>query len=140
MFRNSQILYFIIFIFYVFNVYGQNISEKENYFYNKLNDINKKKNLDIILSDSDIKKYKNIFAIQKDGEWQEAEKIIDSLENKILLGHVKYQKLMHPTKYRSPYSELRDWLDLYNDHPMAERIWKLAKIIIIITGNEYSLN
>ena len=128
MFRNSQILYFIIFIFYVFNVYGQNISEKENYFYNKLNDINKKKNLDIILSDSDIKKYKNIFAIQKDGEWQEAEKIIDSLENKILLGHVKYQKLMHPTKYRSPYSELRDWLDLYNDHPMAERIWKLAKM------------
>ena len=70
--------------------------------------MNKNNNLDIILSDSDIKKYKDIFAIQKDGKWDEAEKIINTLENKILMGHVKYQKLMHPTKYRSPYNELRD--------------------------------
>jgi len=128
LFRNSQIFYFIIFFFYTFNVYAQDISAKNNYFYNKLNEVDKKNNLDIVLSDSDIKKYKKIFSIQKDGKWKESEKIINTLDNKILLGHVKYQKLMHPTKYISPYSELRDWLDLYNDHPMAERIWKLAKM------------
>tara|TARA_B100000686_G_scaffold111963_1_gene119458 strand:- start:646 stop:2346 length:1701 start_codon:yes stop_codon:yes gene_type:complete len=109
-------------------VYGQNTLGENNYFYTGLIEINKNSNLDIILSDSDIKKYKDIFAIQKDGKWGEAEKIINTLENKILMGHVKYQKLMHPTKYRSPYNELKDWLDLYNDHPMAERIWKLAKM------------
>ena len=53
--------------------------------------------------------------------------IIDTLDNDILLGHVKYQKLMHPTKYRSPYIELKDWLEEYSDHPMAIRIWKLAE-------------
>ena len=109
-------------------MYGQNTLGENNYFYTGLIEINKNSNLDIILSDSDIKKYKDIFAIQKDGKWGEAEKIINTLENKILMGHVKYQKLMHPTKYRSPYNELKDWLDLYNDHPMAERIWKLAKM------------
>ena len=34
---------------------------------------------------------------------------------------------MHPTKYRSKYKELKDWLHLYSDHPMSDKIWKLAE-------------
>ena len=64
--------------------------------------------------------------MQKLGKWEEAEDTIEQLDNKILLGHVKYQKLMHPTKYRSKYKELKDWLILYSDHPMSDKIWKLA--------------
>ena len=34
---------------------------------------------------------------------------------------------MHPTGWRSKYSELKTWLDKYNDHPDAYRIYRLAK-------------
>ena len=64
-------------------------------------------NLDeeIILNIEDKKKYKKIFYLQKLGKWKEANEVINLLDNKLLLGHVRYQKLMHPTKYRSKYEE-----------------------------------
>ena len=80
-----------------------------------------------ILNIEDKKKYKKIFYLQKLGKWKEANEVIDLLDNKLLLGHVRYQKLMHPTKYRSKYEELKEWLHLYSDHPMSDRIWKLAE-------------
>ena len=118
---------FIVLIFFNFNLYAQDFQVEKNYFSQKLEELNIKSNLNIILSNQDIEKYKNIFNLQKEGKWKEAKIIIDSLDNDILLGHVKYQKLMHPTKYRSPYSELKDWLKFYSDHPMALKIWKLAE-------------
>ena len=109
------------------NSFANNIINKESeYFYPLLLEAAKDSNEEIILSVKDIQKYKNIFSLQKLGKWQEASKIIEQLENKILLGHVKYQKLMHPTKYRSKYNELKEWLILYSDHPMSDKIWKLA--------------
>ena len=122
-----KIFYFLIFIFVSYGLNAQELKIQENYFYHQLVALNKKNNLNIILSDQDIKKYKNIFDLQKEGKWKKAKNIIDTLDNDILLGHVKYQKLMHPTKYRSPYIELKDWLEEYSDHPMAIRIWKLAE-------------
>lgn len=80
-----------------------------------------------ILSPADRLLYREIFLVQKDGQWEEAQKRIDRLSNKILMGHVTEQRLMHPTDYRSPYEELRDWLALYADHPDAGRIHRLAK-------------
>ena len=126
MFLNYKILSFIFLIIFSKNVFSNEI--QNNYFFKSLLELNKEKNIEILLSSEDIKKYKNIFSLQKEGNWKESKIIIESLDNKILMGHVKYQKLMHPTKYRSPYSELKDWLDHYSDHPMADRIWKLAKL------------
>jgi len=126
LFLNYKILFFIFLIIFSKNVFSDEI--QNNYFYKGLLKFNKQKNIEILLSSEDVKKYKNIFALQKEGNWKDSKRIIESLDNKILLGHVKYQKLMHPTKYRSPYNELKDWLDLYSDHPMADRIWKLAKL------------
>lgn len=80
-----------------------------------------------ILSPTDRALYREIFLIQKDGQWEEAQKRINLLSNPILLGHVTEQRLMHPTDYRSPYAELRDWLGLYPDHPDATRIYRLAR-------------
>ncbi len=109
------------------NCLAKNISNKESkYFYPLLQEVAKKSDEKILLNDTDIEKYKKIFSLQKLGKWKEAEDIIEQLDNKILLGHVKYQKLMHPTKYRSKYNELKDWLILYSDHPMSDKIWKLA--------------
>ncbi|WND02004.1 lytic transglycosylase domain-containing protein [Temperatibacter marinus] len=79
-----------------------------------------------ILSKSDEKLYRQIFDYQKKGDWRRAERLIKRVENTILLGHVRYQKLMHPKKYRSKYHELAAWMARYADHPYAYSVYRLA--------------
>ena len=79
-----------------------------------------------VLSSNDVDRYRDIFRIQKDGHWPEANALIARLENPILLGHVLAQRFLHPTKYRSRYKELKDWMAAYADHPDAARLYKLA--------------
>ena len=104
------------------------INDESKYFNSLL--IKESKNFEnnILLNQKDKERYIEIFALQKLGKWKEADRIISLLDNKILMGHVKYQKLMHPTKYRSNYKELKKWLSLYSDHPMSNKIWQLAKL------------
>ena len=79
-----------------------------------------------ILSEADVALYQRIFSIQKAGRWQEADRLIAKLGNRLLLGHVMAQRYLHPTKYRSRYKELKAWLAEYGDHPDARRLYKLA--------------
>jgi len=78
------------------------------------------------LNEDDVITYRKIFLFQKDGKWSAADLEIKKLNDPILLGHVEAQRYLHPTKYRSKYNELRDWLKLYSDHPQAKRIYNLA--------------
>ncbi len=80
-----------------------------------------------ILSDSDKKKYREIFSLQQEGKTVQANKIIKKINNKILMGQVDFQRYMHPTKYRASYKELYYWLKKYNDHPGSTQLYKLAK-------------
>lgn len=80
-----------------------------------------------ILIPSDVKLYKRIFNVQTKGKWQKADRLIGRLDNRILLGHVLYQRYMHPSAYRSRYSELARWMLNYSDLPGAKRIYALAK-------------
>ena len=70
--------------------------------------------------------YKEIFDLQEDGAWQAADALIARLDNQTLLGHLQFQRYMHPTAYRSSYRELATWLEAYGDHPDAKRVYKLA--------------
>ena len=80
-----------------------------------------------ILSDKDIALYKEIFALQERGAWGQADAKIKSLKSDILMGYVQYQRYMHPTAYRSKYSELKRWMAYYADHPeKASKIYRLA--------------
>ncbi len=79
-----------------------------------------------VLSLEDAETYRAIFGLQEAGQWRAADREIAKLENDLLLGHVLAQRYLHPTKYRSKYRELRDWLALYADHPDARRIYRLA--------------
>ena len=81
----------------------------------------------VILNRPDIDLYIRIFEVQEKGQWQNADKLIAQLSNPILMSYVLFQRYMHPTAYRSKYSELRNWLNEYNDHPEAHRIYKLAQ-------------
>ncbi|MDH3658437.1 MAG: lytic transglycosylase domain-containing protein [Alphaproteobacteria bacterium] len=70
--------------------------------------------------------YGEIFDLQKKGAWKAADALLARLEDDTLLGHVQFQRYMHPTAYRSSYRELADWLEAYGDHPDAKRVYKLA--------------
>jgi soluble lytic murein transglycosylase len=78
------------------------------------------------LSADDTRRYRHIFALQEDGAWAEADGEIAALEHRVLMGHVLFQRYMHPTKYRSKYVELYEWMKAYRDHPGAKRIYRLA--------------
>ena len=79
-----------------------------------------------ILSDKDARLYERIFDLQEIGRWKQADKLINQLSDRILLGHLLYQRYMHPRRYRARYKELRDWMRKYRDHPGANTIYKLA--------------
>ena len=82
---------------------------------------NSKKNLSftvpIVLNEKDKKIYLEINKYQSQGDWEKIDKKIKLLDNKILLGYLEYDKLMHPNKYRASYDELSLWLQTYNDFP-----------------------
>ena len=66
-----------------------------------------------ILNDQDVSRYQRIFDLQEGGDWKAADKVIAKLEDRILMGHLLYQRYMHPTKYRSKFKELSSWMKKY---------------------------
>lgn len=80
-----------------------------------------------ILSDADVALYMRAFALQERGQWAEADGVIALLQDPVLLGHLREQRLMHPSAYRSTFAELQRWLLAYGDHPGADRVHRLAE-------------
>ena len=82
-----------------------------------------------VLSPADEQRYRQIFAFQEEAGWRAADRLIDGLEDKILLGHVLAQRYLYPdsSKYRSQFEELARWMNAYADIPDARRIYRLAK-------------
>lgn len=82
--------------------------------------------LPAVLSPQDIERYAKIFRLQESGKWTQADRLIDGLSDPVLMGHVLYQRYMHPTAYRSKFAELKAWMANYADHPNAQKIYALA--------------
>ena len=79
-----------------------------------------------VLNDADVARYRHIFALQEGANWREADREIGQLRDRLLLGHVLFQRYMHPCCFRATYAELSSWLARYADQPGADRIYKLA--------------
>lgn len=79
-----------------------------------------------VLSAADRGNYRSIFLAQIKGDWAKADTLIAKIEDPLLMGYVRYQRIMHPTAYRASYRELSDWLNDYADHPGAKQIYELA--------------
>ena len=77
------------------------------------------------LDAEDAGRYRRIFDLQAGGDFGAADRLIGQLGDRYLLGHVLWQRYMHP-RYRSTYAELAAWLGQYADHPGADRIYDLA--------------
>jgi len=82
---------------------------------------------DAVLSRPDRARYGRIFESQQAGRWDEADALIDQLDDRLLLGHVLAQRYLHPTAYSSRFDELHDWLVAYPDLPQAATIYRLAQ-------------
>lgn len=79
-----------------------------------------------VLSVDDAARYRHIFALQQTGRWQEADRAIAGLQNRLLLGEVLAQRYRANT-YRPAYAELVDWLQHYGDEPDAKTIYAMAE-------------
>lgn len=78
------------------------------------------------LSEADRALYREIFDLQDDGRWREADEKIIALGDKVLLGYVRMERYLHPTAYKSSFGELKEWMAYYADHPDADKIYALA--------------
>ena len=78
------------------------------------------------LDAGDVKRYRDIFRLQGAGDLAAADRLIAGLGDPVLLGHLLWQRYLHPTAHRSTYDELQAWLEQYADHPGADRIHRLA--------------
>jgi soluble lytic murein transglycosylase len=78
-----------------------------------------------ILSQPDITRYERIFALQQTAHWQDADREIARLDDKLLLGSVLGQRYRN-NSYHPSYGELVEWLARYADQPDAKTIYALA--------------
>ncbi|MCC7304942.1 MAG: lytic transglycosylase domain-containing protein [Alphaproteobacteria bacterium] len=69
--------------------------------------------------------YKDIFTLQRAGDMAAADAKISQLADRRLLGHVLYQRYMHPS-HKTTFTELKTWMDSYAAQPGADRIYRMA--------------
>lgn len=87
--------------------------------------IGRKVGLPRVLSEVDAGRYQRALALQARGQWSAADRELASVSDDVLRGHVLARRYLHPA-YRTPFAELKAWLDAYDDHPDAPRLHKLA--------------
>ena len=77
------------------------------------------------LSEQEADRYRRLFELQDTTDWVGADKLIAQVTDMRLMGHVEYQRLMHPS-HKATYNELRGWLERYADHAGADKVYQLA--------------
>jgi soluble lytic murein transglycosylase len=81
--------------------------------------------LPIILTPLDAVRYHGIFALQAEARWEEADREIALLNDRLLVGAILAQRYMH-RGYKPSFAQLRDWLGAYADLPAAAAIRAIA--------------
>jgi soluble lytic murein transglycosylase-like protein len=73
----------------------------------------------------DADRYRQIFRRQAAGDFAGADRLIGSLTDPLLLGHVLADRYLSPD-YKSKVKELSEWMAAYPGHPQAKYIYRLA--------------
>ena len=79
-----------------------------------------------VLSQSDVKTYKQIFAAQKKGEFKTAGALQNKLKNKALMGYVLFDRYFSP-HYKTKPEQITEWFYSYHDLPIASDMYALGK-------------
>ena len=78
------------------------------------------------LDSADVARYRELFRLQRQGHWADADRLMAELENRILVGHLLAARYLAKKAPRAGFAELAGWLESYPDLPQAQRIYKLA--------------
>lgn len=79
-----------------------------------------------LLSERDRAVYGQIYVLQSEQRWQEANDKMSLLENRVLVGHALAKRYLHPS-YMATFNELANWLRLYPNAPEAWQVYRLAQ-------------
>ena len=79
-----------------------------------------------ILSSEDVQRYRQIFADEREGHFDDAQTLVSQLSDRSLVGYAQAEHYLSPHSAKTPIGDLVSWLNQYNDLPIAERIHDLA--------------
>ena len=81
-----------------------------------------------VLSSEDARRYREIFADERDGRFADARALIADLSDRSLIGYVEAEHYLSPYSKHAAVSDLAQWLETYAELPVAERIRVLAEL------------
>lgn len=79
-----------------------------------------------VLSDSDVRLYKDIMADERAGQFKDAQADFANLNDTSLKGYALAEHYLSPRAKRVPVQDLVAWLEEYHELPIADRIYRLA--------------
>jgi len=80
-----------------------------------------------VLSASDVRLYREIFANERSGNFSEARQEVEELSDRSLVGYAEAEHFLSPRARRIPLAQLAAWLEKYDDLPVAPRVRELAE-------------
>jgi soluble lytic murein transglycosylase-like protein len=79
-----------------------------------------------VLSASDAAQYRAIFAAERAGQFDKAERLMGQISDTSLKGYVLAEQYLSSRAKRVPVTTLVSWLEEYRDLAIADRIYRLA--------------
>lgn len=79
-----------------------------------------------VLSTDDRELYQQIFTAQKRRDWATADRLIDRLSDRRLVGYVLYDRYTGANGYRVTYTNVVKWMQSYAELPVAERMYQMG--------------
>lgn len=80
-----------------------------------------------VLSEADVRRYREIFHDERTGRFAHARKTIADLSDKSLMGYVEAEHFLSPHSGRTPAADLNAWLRDYGDLSIAGRVRALSE-------------
>jgi soluble lytic murein transglycosylase-like protein len=79
-----------------------------------------------VLSPDDVRRYREIFADERSGDFSAAQALVAGLSDHSLVGYAQAEHYLSPHSKKATVEELVDWLNEYKELPVADRIYDLA--------------
>jgi soluble lytic murein transglycosylase-like protein len=79
-----------------------------------------------VLSSEDVQRYRQIFADEREGHFDDAQSLVSQLSDRSLVGYAQAEHYLSPHSAKTPIGDLVSWLNQYNDLPIAQRVHDLA--------------
>jgi len=79
-----------------------------------------------VLSQDDVRVYREIIAAERAGKFDKAQALYEQLGDRSLKGYMLAEHILSPHSGHTPLTELTSWMHNYGDLPIAHRVYTLA--------------